>query len=165
MKPMFYMEMDDESIKVRNIGMDSVNLSLYGLDPRNARVQSLYQDGESCWHYNPESDGEHYRHRVVVTLEVGSVMFEGGYRISNDYRLPYLDLQGELNGIYLSTKDGARTINLKSYMDVVDISIMSPSTLDFRGRPEDRMFAELTFYPSKLTISGDRKRRQKEVLT
>ena len=162
---MFDMEMDDESIKVRNIGMDSVNLSFYGLDPRNARVQSLYHDGESYWNYNPESDDENHHHRVIVTLEVGSVIFEGGYRISNDYRLPSLDLQGELNGIYLSTKDGARTINLKSYMDVIDISIMSPSTLDFRGRPEKRMFAELTFYPSKLTISGDRKRRQKKVLT
>lgn len=154
MRAIFDMEMDDESIKVRNAGMDVVNLSLYGLDPRNARVQSLYQDGESYWHYNPESNDEHYHHRVIVTLEVGSVTFEDGYKISNGYRLPSLDFQNELNGIYLSTKDGARTINLKSYMDVVDISIMSPSTLDFRGRPEKRMFAELTFYPDKLTISG-----------
>lgn len=154
MRPIFDMEMDGESIKVRNIGMDSVNLSLYGLDPRNARVQSLSQDGESYWHYNPESDGENYHHRVIVTLEVGSVTFGDGYEISNDYRLPSLDLQNELNGIYLSTKDTARTIDLGSYMDVIDISIMSPSTLDFRGRPEKRMFAELTFYPNKLTISG-----------
>lgn len=160
---MFDMEMDDESIKVRNIGMDSVNLSLYGLDPRNARVQSLYQDGESCWHYNPESDGEHYHHRVIATLEVGSVTFEDGYEISNGYCLPSLDLQNELNGIYLSTKDTARTIDLGSYMEVIDVSIMFPSTLDFRGRPEKRMFAELTFYPNKLTVSDNWKRKQGEV--